>query len=72
ASVVLAGWWFQLFGMQAFAGTTLVLLGLVVWTAWAVPVQAPAVHVHAVGPPIAEVMRRPEVRWFFASVFLTV
>ncbi len=72
ASVVLAGWWFQLFGMQAFAGTTLVLLGLVVWTAWAVPVQAPAVHVHAAGPPIAEVMRRPEVRWFFASVFLTV
>ena len=31
-----------------------------------------ASHALAAGPPIAEVLRRPEVRWFFAGVFLTV
>jgi len=72
ASVVLAGWWYQQFGMKAFAGTTLVLLGTVVWAAWRLPVQKAPAHGHEAGPPIAEVLRRPEVRWFFLGVFLTV
>ena len=72
ATVVLAGWWFEHFGMQAFAGTSLALLGAIVLAAWWLPEQPPATHAHAAGPPIAEVMRRPEVRWFFAGVFLTV
>ncbi|MDC8773210.1 MFS transporter [Roseateles albus] len=73
ATVLLAGWWFEHFGMQAFAITTLVLLGLVVVMAWRLPEQPEQPHsAHAPSPPIAEVMRRPEVRWFFAGVFLTV
>jgi PPP family 3-phenylpropionic acid transporter len=72
ASVVLAGWWYQRFGLRAFAGTTLVMLGVIVAMAWRMPLQPPATHAHESGPPVAEVLRRPAVRWFFAGVFLTV
>ena len=77
ASVVLAGWWFQHFGMRAFAGTTLLLLGVVVLMAWRLPQEPrlpvlPHAHADAAGPPIGAVLRRPEVRWFFIGLFLTV
>lgn len=73
ATVLLAGWWFEHFGMRAFAATTLVLLALVVVAAWRLPEQPELSHTaHAPSPPIADVLRRPEVRWFFAGVFLTV
>jgi PPP family 3-phenylpropionic acid transporter len=73
ATVLLAGWWFEHFGMRAFAGTTLVLLGLVVVMAWRLPQQAPQAQTsHVSGPPVSAVLRRPAVRWFFAGVFLTV
>jgi PPP family 3-phenylpropionic acid transporter len=72
ATVVVAGWWFQHFGMQAFAITTLILLAAVVLAAWRLPLQAAQIHKHEVGPPIRAVLRRPEVRWFFVGVFLTV
>ena len=73
ASVVAMGWWYQAHGMQAFAGTTLALLGVIVVCAWRVPLQ-PVVphHAHEPSLPVGQVLRRPEVRWFFASVFLTV
>ena len=72
ASVVLAGWWYQWLGLRAFAATTLVLLGLVVLAAWRLPVQRTAVAAHEAGAPIAAVLRRPEVAWFFAGLFMTV
>lgn len=72
ASVVLAGWWYQWLGLRAFAATTLVLLGLVVLAAWRMPAQRLAAHAHEAAPPIGAVLRQPEVRWFFAGVFLTV
>ncbi|MFY7864268.1 MFS transporter [Roseateles sp.] len=73
ATVLLAGWWFEHFGMKAFAATVLVLLAFVVVMAWRLPDQTEAAgHTHVPGPPVTEVMRRPEVRWFFAGVFLTV
>jgi PPP family 3-phenylpropionic acid transporter len=75
ASVVLAGWWYQWLGLRAFAATTLVLLGLVLLAAWRMPAgreTAPAHEAHDAGPPIGTVLRRPEVRWFFAGLFLTV
>ena len=72
-TVLLAGWWFEHFGMRAFAGTILVLLAGVVVMAWRLPQQAPQAQTgHAHGPPVSAALRRPEVRWFFAGVFLTV
>ncbi|MDC8785156.1 MFS transporter [Roseateles koreensis] len=74
ATVLVAGWWFDHFGMKAFAGTILLMLGLVVLMAWQVPKQSVVTHAHVdlPGPPIAEVLRQPHVRWFFWGVFLTV
>ncbi|MFY8117706.1 MAG: MFS transporter [Roseateles sp.] len=72
ASVVLAGWWYQWLGLKAFALTTLMLLGAVVWAAWRLPVQRVKTVQHDVGAPIGAVLRRPEVGWFFAGLFLTV
>jgi len=71
-SVLLAGWWFQHFGMGLFAGTVLVLLALVVLAAFRLPQRQVQPSAHEDTPPLASVMRRPEVRWFFAGVFLTV
>ena len=75
-TVVLAGWWFQHAGMQAFAFTIIGLQALVVWAAWRLPIQ-PGQAVLKADPEqaqlsIAAVLGRPEVRWFFVSVFLTV
>ncbi|QPF74253.1 MFS transporter [Roseateles sp. DAIF2] len=72
ASVVLAGWWYQWLGLRAFAATTVVLLACVVLAAWSMPRSRAAVAAHEAGPPVGAVLRRPEVRWFFAGVFLTV
>ena len=73
ASVLVMGWWYQQHGMRAFALTTMVLLGVIVVCAWRIPVQpVTPQHAHTAGPPVGAVLRRPEVRWFFAGVFLTV
>lgn len=74
ASVVLMGWWFQKMGMSAFALTTVLLLGLVCVAAWRLPPQPVVAHHSHEAPaePVLAVLRRPEVRWFFIGVFLTV
>jgi PPP family 3-phenylpropionic acid transporter len=73
ASVVAMGAWYQAHGMKAFAGTTLALLGVIVVCAWRVPLQPVTPHhAHEPSQPVGQVLRRPEVRWFFAGVFLTV
>lgn len=71
-SVLLAGWWFERFGMGFFAGTVLVLLALIVLAACRVPLRQGQAHAHEAAPPLTSVLRRPEVRWFFAGLFLTV
>lgn len=73
AAVLAAGWWFEHFGLKHFVWCLLISLALVVMAAWRLPVQpAPAAHEHEKSPPVSEVLRRAEVRWFFAGVFLTV
>lgn len=74
-TVVLAGWLFQVYGMQVFGGVTLVLLGVVVLMAWRMPEQASTAHTHAevaADLPIRQVLAQPRVAWFFSGVFLTV
>ncbi|WIT11163.1 MFS transporter [Paucibacter sediminis] len=72
STVLLAGWWFQHFGMRYFAWTVIALLLLVVWAAHRLPEQHAPSHGHEPAPPLREVLSHPEVRWFFAGVFLTV
>jgi PPP family 3-phenylpropionic acid transporter len=73
AAVLVGGWWFEHFGMRHFVPLMLGALVLLVLAAWWLPVQAPAAHEHAEpAPPVLQVLARPEVRWFFAGLFLTV
>ncbi|MDT8997790.1 MFS transporter [Paucibacter sp. APW11] len=73
STVLLGGWWFQHAGMGSFAWTILALLALLLWSALRLPVQpVQAHHAHEPAPPILAVLRRREVQWFFAGVFLTV
>lgn len=72
AAVLAAGWWFQHFGLQHFVWTLLAAMSLVVLAAWRLPLQAPAAHEQEKAAPVMQVLRRAEVRWFFAGVFLTV
>ncbi|MEP6825835.1 MAG: MFS transporter [Ramlibacter sp.] len=72
-TVFLAGAWFERFGMGHFPGWTLAtLLGVLACT-WALPdVREKPVHADGVREPIAAVLRRPVVRWFFAALFFHV
>lgn len=72
ASVVGAGWALEHLGLGYFVPGVLVGLTLVLAAALWMPLQRVAAHGHEKGPPLAEVMRRPAVRWFFAGVFMTV
>lgn len=72
-TVFLAGAWFERRGMHDFPAWTLLTLLAVVGSAWWLPDQrearSPGAHEHlSVGP----VLRQPEVRWFFASLFFHV
>ncbi|MBA2674115.1 MFS transporter [Ramlibacter sp.] len=72
-TVFLAGAWFERFGMGAFPGwTALSLLGVVLCTWWLPNARETPVHGHAPREPIAPALRRPVVRWFFASLFFHV
>lgn len=74
AAVLAAGWFFERFGLRWFAGVLLAALAAVVFAAWRLPVQprASADEPAAPAPPVSAVLARPEVRWFFVGVFLTV
>lgn len=71
-TVLLAGAWFDAFGMGSFAAWTSLTLAAVALSTWWLPDhREPAAH--SQGPePIAPVLRQPRVRWFFAAVFFHV
>lgn len=72
-SVLGFGWVLQWTGIQALPLFTCLLFALLAAAAWALPRQQDA-GVAAALPRagIAPVLRRPEVRWFFAGLMLTV
>jgi PPP family 3-phenylpropionic acid transporter len=73
ATVFLAGAWFQRFGMGHFPGWAMVTLAAVLaCTFWLPDTREKAVHADAVHEPVLPVLRRPAVRWFFASLFFHV
>jgi PPP family 3-phenylpropionic acid transporter len=73
-TVFAAGTWFEAFGMDAFPGWTAVTLAGVLLCTWWLPNVKEAAHTHADGPrePITTALRRPVVRWFFASLLFHV
>ncbi len=73
-TVFAAGAWFEAYGMGSFPGWTALTLGAVfVCTLWLPDVKEPA-HAGQREPriPVAPVLQRPVVRWFFASLFFHV
>ncbi|HEY0823014.1 MAG TPA: MFS transporter, partial [Ramlibacter sp.] len=72
-TVFAAGAWFERYGMGSFPGWTAVTLaGVLLCTLWLPNVKEAAHHEHAAREPVAPVLRRPAVRWFFASLFFHV
>ena len=71
-TVVVAGWWFERFGMDHFPGWTLATLSAVLVSVWCLPDFKEASSVEATHPDIGPVLRQPAVRWFFAAAFFHV
>ncbi|MCJ0763956.1 MFS transporter [Variovorax terrae] len=72
-TVLLAGGWFEHFGMGHFPAWAGVTLALVLWCTWRLPdaKESPAAA-HERGAPIGAVLRQPVVRWFFVSLLFHV
>ena len=71
-TVVVAGWWFERFGLSHFPAWTLLTLGAVVVSVWLLPDFKETPHPDEQHPNVWPVLRQPPVRWFFASVFFHV
>ncbi|GAB3770441.1 major facilitator superfamily domain-containing protein 6 [Ramlibacter monticola] len=72
-TVFVAGAWFERFGMGSFPGWTLVTLACVLLCTWCLPDAREAAHETRAAPePIGAALRRPVVRWFFASLLFHV
>jgi MFS transporter, PPP family, 3-phenylpropionic acid transporter len=72
-TVFAAGAWFERFGMGHFPALTLLALTLVLLCTLRLPdTRERTAGPHAESLPIVPVLRRPEVRWFFASLLAHV
>lgn len=73
-TVFAAGAWFERWGMGSFpAWAAVTLAGVLACTLWLPNVKEAPHHAdHARHEPIGEALRRPVVRWFFASLFFHV
>jgi PPP family 3-phenylpropionic acid transporter len=71
-SVMVFGVVLQATGIAALPLFTLGLFVLLAWAAWRLPAQAEGTSAARERLPVGPVLRRPEVRWFFAGVMLTV
>ncbi|MBX3588152.1 MAG: MFS transporter [Ramlibacter sp.] len=72
-TVFLAGAWFEGRGMKDFPAWTAITLGAVLLCTWWLPdVREKPAQGSDVRAPIGPVLRRPAVRWFFASLFFHV
>ena len=71
-TVVVAGWWFERFGLGHFPAWTLATLIAVVVSVWRLPDHKEAVHHDDDHPAVWPLLQQPAVRWFFAAVFFHV
>jgi len=72
ATVVMAGAALQFGGIGLFPWLVVGMFVLLLAAALRLPATRDDVSGHAQAPGIASVLRRPEVAWFFTSVFFTV
>lgn len=71
-SVGLFGAWFQWGGIQTFPWTVAGINAFLLWAAFRLsPTRASATHDEP-PPPVLGRLRKPEVQWFFLSIFFTV
>jgi MFS transporter, PPP family, 3-phenylpropionic acid transporter len=71
-TVMVAGWWFERFGLGHFPAWTLVTLIAVVVSVWLLPDHKEAVHHDDDHPAVWPLLQQPAVRWFFAAVFFHI
>lgn len=71
-SVLGVGLLLQVLGVSAFPWIIALLNGLLLLVAWRMPILRDATVHDEPAPPALHLLRRPEVAWFFASVFFTV
>jgi len=72
AAVLGFGWLFDALGMSAFVPAMVASLALLLVASLALPRRRLESHGHEKGAPLADVLARPDVRWFLAGIFLTV
>ena len=71
-TVMVAGWWFERFGLGHFPAWTLFTLIAVVVSVWLLPDHKEAVHHDEAPPAVWPLLLQPAVRWFFAAVFFHI
>lgn len=71
-TVVVAGWWFERFGLRHFPAWTMMTLAAVVVSVWWLPDHKEPAHHDDRHPAIWPLLQQPAVRWFFAAVFFHI
>jgi MFS transporter, PPP family, 3-phenylpropionic acid transporter len=71
-SVLIAGWWFELKGLDYFPQLSFFTLFLVVVCVWSLPSVREPVTPKADRQSILPVLRQPAVIWFFVALFFHV
>lgn len=71
-TVLVFGFVFERFGLSWFAVGTVTLLGALVAVCWRLPSGTDGEPTGEPAPPLAPVLERPAVRWFFVSVFFMI
>lgn len=71
-TVLLAGAWFEHFGMAHFPGWTWATLLAVLMSVWCLPDYKDAATLPAPSASVSGLLRQPQVAWLFASVFFHV
>ena len=72
AGVMSFGFLLEATGVRAFPVLVVGMFVLLVVAVWRLPVSREAPHAGEAGAGVMQVLRRPEVAWFFAGVFFTV
>jgi PPP family 3-phenylpropionic acid transporter len=71
-TVLLAGVWFEQFGMKHFPAWTALTLFAVVASVWLLPNLKESVSAHEEKTSVLPILRQEPVQWFFAALFFHV